>query len=146
MRPSGARTDSGGRHPRSPRTVTSRHVLVVDDNPANLKLLRLVLNRAGFVAHAVSSAEAALPLLGEVPFAAALLDVSLPGEDGLWLARRIRERPETRDLVIVVVTAGVTSADEERARSAGCDGFVHKPVDTRALPRLLAELVAKRGA
>ena len=63
-----------------------------------------------------------------------LMDLQMPGVDGFELTRRLKADPATRDIVIVAVTAYAMKGDEERARAAGCDGYLSKPIDTRALP------------
>jgi len=63
--------------------------------------------------------------------------------DGLTLARKLRADPATRDLVIVAVTAQAMRGDREAALAAGCDGFITKPIDTRALPKTIAEYLSR---
>ena len=74
-----------------------------------------------------------------------MLDLQLPGLDGLSLTRQLRAQPATRDLVIIAVTAHAMLGDEQKALDAGCDGFITKPIDTRELPRRLAELLAAKS-
>lgn len=113
-------------------------ILIVDDNPANLKLARVLLTGEGFEARTALNAEEALVLLREFRPKLILMDIQLPGMDGLELTRRLKSDPSTRDIVILALTAYAMKGDEERAREAGCDGYVTKPIDTRALPGVLA--------
>lgn len=116
-------------------------VLVVDDNAANLKLLGAVLRLAGYdVATARDAVEAELELQRQ-PAQAVLLDLQMPGIDGFTLARRLRSEPRTRGLPLMAVTAYAGEHDERRAREAGCDDFVAKPIDTRTLPARVARLL-----
>jgi CheY-like chemotaxis protein len=119
-------------------------VLVVDDNPTNLKLLQFLLVSKGYHVVTAVDAEQALASVATSRPAAALLDLQLPGMDGLSLARALRSEPSTHDLVILAVTAHAMMGEEERALAAGCDGFITKPIDTRALPVRLAQLLALR--
>jgi len=67
-----------------------------------------------------------------------LMDVQLPGIDGLELTRRLKSDPATRDITILGLTAYAMKGDKERIIAAGCDGYVPKPIDTRTLPELVA--------
>lgn len=121
-------------------------ILIVEDNPDNLKLIVFVLSRNGFVVQTASDAEAALASIRSSPPRLILMDVQLPGMDGLELTALLKADPATRDIVVVAVTAYAMKADEERALAAGCDGYVAKPIDTRALPRTVAEYLARAPA
>jgi len=66
------------------------------------------------------------------------MDLQLPGMDGLTLTRKLKADPGTRDIVIIALTAYAMKGDDERARAAGCDGYVSKPIDTRTLPGVVA--------
>lgn len=118
-------------------------ILVVDDNPANLQLLTYLLGASGYQTRTAATAEEALVLLQTFRPRLMLLDLHLPGMDGLTLTRKLRAAPATRDLVIVAVTAQAMRGDREAALEAGCDAFVSKPIDTRALPKLIAGYLAR---
>jgi two-component system, cell cycle response regulator DivK len=120
-------------------------VLVVDDNHTNLKLLHYLLVREGYDVHTAVDAEHAMTALETVRPVAILLDLQLPGMDGLTLTRRLRTVIATRNVVIVAVTAHAMKGEEERAFAAGCDAFITKPIDTRSLPITLAALIAAKG-
>src|SRR5687768_9765461 len=115
-------------------------ILVIDDNPANLKLVSFLLSSRGYEIHTATDAVSALELLEGLTPRLILMDIQLPGMDGLALTRKLKASPATAGVVIVAVTAYAMKGDEERALLAGCDGYVTKPIDTRALPRLVAEL------
>ena len=117
-------------------------VLVVDDHPVNLKLLRLTLTAAGYDVRTAPDAETALAMLDGWTPAAILMDIQLPGMDGLELTRRLKADPARAAIRIVAVTAYAMKGDEEKARAAGCDGYITKPVDTAKLPVTLAALLA----
>jgi CheY-like chemotaxis protein len=116
-------------------------VLVVDDNPTNLKLIAYLLQAKGYDVRTAIDAEMALQEVQTFRPALILMDLQLPGMDGLELTRRLKATPETRDIIVIAVTAYAMKGDEERARAAGCDGYVPKPVDTRALPRMVAQYI-----
>jgi CheY-like chemotaxis protein len=113
-------------------------VLVVDDNPTNLKLIAYLLQAKGYDVHTATDAERALEQVASVNPALILMDLQLPGMDGLELTRRLKADSATKQIVVIAVTAYAMKGDEERAREAGCDGYIPKPVDTRALPRIVA--------
>lgn len=113
-------------------------VLVVDDNPTNLKLIAYLLQAKGYDVRTAIDAESALEVIADARPALILMDLQLPGMDGLELTRKLKSSAATRDIVVIAVTAYAMKGDEERARAAGCDGYIPKPVDTRALPRIVA--------
>ncbi|MHA1731034.1 MAG: response regulator [Promethearchaeota archaeon] len=70
-----------------------------------------------------------------------VLDIQIPGIDGLEVVRKVREEDGNRDTIFLAVTAYAMKGDEEKILAAGCDGYVSKPIDTRALPRRVKELL-----
>jgi len=118
-------------------------LLIVDDNPTNLKLARMLLASEGYEVHTALNAEEALVALTSFRPRLILMDIQLPGMDGLTLARQLKNDPETRDIVILALTAYAMKGDDDRARAAGCDGYVAKPIDTRALPGVVAAHLAR---
>jgi CheY-like chemotaxis protein len=124
-------------------TVGGEPILVVDDNAINLKLTKVLLTKEGYDVHTVSDAEEALRLLESFRPRLILMDLQLPGMDGLTLTRRLKTAPETQDVVIVALTAYAMKGDEEKARAAGCDGYVTKPIDTQTLPGVVAGYLRK---
>jgi CheY-like chemotaxis protein len=120
-------------------------VLVVDDTPANLRLLSHVLKRGGWEVATATNASEAFASVSSFSPAAILLDLQLPGIDGLTIARQLKAASDTRHIAIIAVTAYAMSGDEERARAAGCDGYVTKPIDTRSLSRIVEQTLAQTG-
>jgi two-component system, cell cycle response regulator DivK len=114
-------------------------ILIVDDNAQNLKLARVVLSGEGYDVRTAADAEDALRQLASYAPRLILMDLQLPGMDGLELTRRLKADPARRGLIIVALTAYAMKGDEEKARAAGCDGYITKPIDTEALPRVVAE-------
>lgn len=118
--------------------MSGEALLVVDDNAANLKLARIVLEDAGYDVRTAGDANDALGLLKTFTPRLILMDVQMPGMDGLELTRRLKQEPERASIVIVALTAHAMPGDEERVRAAGCDGYITKPLN----PLILAEQVA----
>jgi CheY-like chemotaxis protein len=113
-------------------------ILIVDDNPTNAKLLAYVLARAGYPVATAADASAALAAIASARPRLILMDLQLPGIDGFELTRRLKADPATAGIVIVAVTAYAMTGDEDRARAAGCDGYLPKPIDTRTLADTVA--------
>lgn len=120
-------------------------ILIIDDNEQNLKLARVILVAAGYEVRTAVDAERALAVLETFTPRLILMDVQLPGMDGLELTRRLKADPERSTIVIVALTAYAMKGDEEKARAAGCDGYITKPIDTDALPITVAEHLARQG-
>jgi two-component system cell cycle response regulator DivK len=114
--------------------VTPRRILVVEDNPLNLKLVRDVLQFAGYDVVEAQSGEEGLRVAQQDPPDLVLMDLQLPGIDGIETLRRLREGSLGRDVPVVAVTAFAMAEDRERASQAGFDGFVEKPISVRELP------------
>jgi CheY-like chemotaxis protein len=120
-------------------------ILIVDDNIINLKLLRLTLSLAGYDVRTAVDAEQASTVLASFRARLILMDLQLPGMDGLELTRRLKADAATRDAIVVAVTAYAMKGDEERALAAGCDGYVTKPIDTRSLASTVADYLERRA-
>jgi CheY-like chemotaxis protein len=116
-------------------------ILIVDDNPMNLKLARVTLATAGYRVRTAADADEALAVMSEARPRLILMDLQLPGMDGLELTRRLKSDPATQGIRIVAVTAYAMKGDEARAREAGCDGYISKPIDTRTLPDSVASFL-----
>jgi CheY-like chemotaxis protein len=114
--------------------VATELILIVEDNERNLKLVRDVLHAHGYRTLEARSAEDALVLAQVERPQLVLMDIQLPGMDGVAALRALRAADETADLTVVAVTAFAMKDDRERLLAAGFDGYVEKPVDVRALP------------
>src|ERR1044072_9390564 len=106
-------------------------VLVVDDNPANLTLACDVLEWDGYQVAKAADAEAALARIEQSPPDVILMDIELPGMDGLTLTRKLKADPKTAHIRVIALTAYAMKGDEQKARAAGCDGYLTKPINTR---------------
>jgi CheY-like chemotaxis protein len=120
-------------------------ILIVDDNPQNLKLARILLTGEGYDVRTAIDAEHALEVLGSFNPRLILMDLQLPGMDGLTLTRQLKSDPARAAIIIVALTAYAMKGDREKALAAGCDGYVTKPIDTDALPKTVAQCLKKAG-
>ena len=116
-------------------------ILIVDDNPVNLKLAASILEFAGYRVFEAVDASQAQYIIRRTPPDLILMDIALPGMDGLTLTRRIKEDPATNHIRIVALTASAMRGDDEKARAAGCEGYITKPIDTRALAEQVAQIL-----
>ncbi len=116
-------------------------ILVVEDNPTNQLLTTMVLNRDGFETAVADSAEDALVFIKSRRPDLILMDVQLPGMDGLTFASSLRSIPEAAGVPVVALTSHAMRGDRERAIAAGCVGYLSKPIDTRTLSDELRALI-----
>ncbi|HEX6018675.1 MAG TPA: response regulator [Burkholderiaceae bacterium] len=109
--------------------TTAPRVLIVDDNEVNVELASFLLARAGMQVAAALDAQRALEQVESFAPDLILMDIQLPGRDGIALTRQLRSRPSARPLAIVAFTAYAMKGDKERFLAAGCDGYIAKPID-----------------
>lgn len=122
-----------------------KKVLLVEDNPANRKLLGDLLRRAGHEVREVLTADEALAAALAGSFDLVVMDIELPGTDGLTATRLLRANPATRRLPILAVTAHAMRGDEQRILEAGCDGYVPKPIAYKEFLAAVSRLLAVRS-
>ena len=120
-------------------------VFVVDDNPLNLELVTDVLEAAGHAVRRAGSAPDALAAVRREPPDLILMDIGLPGMDGYEALRALRADPATAAIPVVALTAYAMAGDRERAREAGFDGYITKPIDTRSFARAVLGVLEGRG-
>jgi CheY-like chemotaxis protein len=116
-------------------------ILIIEDNETNLELASAVLEASHFSLCRARTAEEGLRLARQRAPDLVLMDLSLPGLDGLAATRELKRDPATCRLKVVALTAHVMKSDQEAALNAGCDGFLAKPIDTRAFSRQVAEFI-----
>jgi len=124
--------------------MAGERILIVDDNATNLKLVAYLMKANGYTVDTALDAESAIEAIRANHPDVILMDIQLPGIDGLELTRRLKADPKTRDIVIVAVTAYAMKGDQAKALAAGCDDYITKPIDTRTLPETIAKHLAKR--
>jgi two-component system cell cycle response regulator DivK len=120
-------------------------VLVVEDNPKNLKLIKAVLEFSGFEVIEAVSGEEGVRLAGEASPDLILMDLQLPGIDGAEALRQIRTAQVGPEVPVVAVTAFAMADDRERAFASGVDGYVEKPISARALPQQVRDFIELGG-
>lgn len=117
-------------------------ILIVEDNPRNMKLARDVLDHHGYRILQAADAEEGLVLARAEHPSLILMDVQLPGMDGLAALEELRGDPETARIPVVALTAFAMRSDRERFLAAGFDGYLEKPIDVASFPRQIAALLA----
>lgn len=123
--------------------MANEFILVVDDNLANQKLVGFILERRGYRVRRALDAKEALEEIAAHKPRLILMDLQLPGMDGLSLTRRLREQPEMNDVIIVALTAYAMAGDDEKALQAGCDGYLSKPIDTTTFAERVTGYLAR---
>jgi two-component system cell cycle response regulator DivK len=103
-------------------------VLVIEDNPANMTLAAFLLQSKGHTVLKATDAEAGLTMAREEKPALILMDIQLPGMDGLQAIGILKGSPATSGIPVIALTALAMKGDEERIRAAGCDGYIAKPI------------------
>jgi CheY-like chemotaxis protein len=109
----------------------SRLILVVEDNPANQLLTAALLEREGYEVDLVSTSGEVFERLTIRKPDLILMDIQLPGHDGLFVTRQLKADPATANIPIVALTAHAMAGDREQAMAVGCAGYISKPIDTR---------------
>ena len=117
-------------------------ILIVEDNARNLKLVRDVLNHVGYRTLEAATAEDGLALAREERPVLVLMDIQLPGMDGVEALARLRSDPATAGVRVLALTAFAMKDDRERFLEAGFDGYLEKPLDVRRLPEQVAAALA----
>jgi len=118
-------------------------VLVVEDNPANMTLAKFLLESAGYSVLCAVDAEAGLTLARDEQPDLILMDIQLPGMDGLEATAILKRDDATRAIPVIALTALAMKGDEERIRAAGCDGYVAKPLAYREFLATITALLAR---
>ena len=126
--------------------MASGRILVVEDNPLNLKLVRDVLTVSGYEVVAAPSAEEGVTLAATCEPDLVLMDIQLPGMDGYEALRILRQNARLDRVPIVAVTAFAMREDRERASREGFDGYLGKPISVRALPSQVGEFLSNGRA
>jgi CheY-like chemotaxis protein len=117
-------------------------ILIVDDNPTNLKLAADVLECEGHTIARACNADEAQEVLKHTQPNLILMDIQMPGMDGLTLTRLLKANPSFQHIPVVALTAFAMKGDEDKAREAGCHSYIIKPIETRKLPAQIAEILA----
>lgn len=120
-------------------------ILVVDDNLANLKLMCLLLESEGFLLKTAENSDQVQEVLKGFHPDLILMDIQLPGMDGLTLTRQIKQDVKFKDIAVVALTAYAMKGDAERAKISGCAGYITKPIDTRTFIDTMKQFLSHKG-
>jgi len=118
-------------------------ILVVEDNAMNMELAVDLLTLQGYDVVAARTGQEALEIVEKERLDLILMDVQLPGMDGLTVTKKIRQNPKTKDIPIVALTAHAMKGDEERILRHGCTGYISKPIDTREFTKAVEGYIRK---
>jgi two-component system cell cycle response regulator DivK len=121
-------------------------VLVIEDNPANMKLASLLLRNAGHTVLCAVDAETGLTLARAGQLDLILMDLQLPGMDGLAATTLLKQDPATANIPVIALTALAMKKDQEKSQLAGCDAYLAKPLRYQQLYALIDMLLAKGTA
>ena len=121
-------------------------VLIIEDNPANMKLTRLLMHHAGHAVISAVDAETGLTMARAHLPDLILMDVQLPGMDGCTATALLKQDPVTGDIPIIALTSMAMKDDEEKSRNAGCDGYIAKPLRYQELYAAVDALLLKRAS
>ena len=116
-------------------------ILIVDDNQMNLKMERLLLELEGYQVQIAKNASEVWVVLENFKPRMILMDFGLPGLDGVELTRQLKKDPRIKDVVILLLSSYDQKGDEEKALAAGCNGYIHKPIDIKTFPRIVENLL-----
>lgn len=120
-------------------------ILIIEDNPANMKLALLLLHKVGHTVECAVDAETGMTLArADVPDLI-LMDIQLPGMDGLSATALLKQDPGTAHIPIIALTAMAMKADREKSEVAGCDGYIAKPLRYQELYAIIDALLAKHA-
>ena len=104
-------------------------ILVIEDNEQNLYLMTFILEKHGYEVAQAQDGREGIEVASKAKPTLILLDIQLPAMDGYEVARRLKQRPESRDIPIVAVTSYAMVGDREKALAAGCTGYIEKPIN-----------------
>ena len=109
--------------------MDAKKILLVEDNPVNRRLAIFLLRSQGYQVHEATSAIEAFEILKTEPFDLIVMDIQLPGMDGLEATTKLRAEPATAQIPVIAVTSYAMAGDRDKALAAGCSGYVTKPID-----------------
>ena len=127
--------------------MSGEKILLIEDNAVNRDLTQFLLESQGYQVREAATAEEAFEILKTEWPDLIVMDIQLPGMDGLEATKKLKENPATRDISVVAVTSYAMKGDRESAAAAGCVGYITKPIDkTTFLQQVAAHLSNKGGA
>ena len=111
--------------------MNRKNVLIVEDNELNMLMIRSLLQLGGYIVSEATDAETGLRLARQKKPDLILMDIQLPGMDGLTAARLIQQDTELKYIPIIVISSHIMQGGDQQAAEAGCKGYISKPIDTR---------------
>jgi two-component system, cell cycle response regulator DivK len=123
--------------------MDGKKILLVEDNPVNRRLAVFLLRAHGYDVREATTGLEALEMLGKERPDLIVMDIQLPGMDGLEVTRKLKEQPSTADIPVIAVTSFAMKGDREKALAAGCAGYVTKPIDKKTF---IEEVAAHVGS
>ena len=124
--------------------MAGEKILLIEDNAVNRDLTQFLLESQGYQVREASTAEEAFEILKTERPALVVMDIQLPGMDGLEATKRLKENPATRDIPVLAVTSYAMKGDRESAAAAGCAAYITKPIDKTTFLREVAAHLATR--
>ncbi|MBU1262165.1 response regulator [bacterium] len=125
--------------------MSQEKILVVEDTPLNMELCRDLLEVAGYTVYEATDARQAIEQAKQERFDLILMDIQLPGMDGLSVTRIIKGESINKETPIVALTAYAMAGDKEKIEAAGCDGYITKPINTREFAQTIAGFLRRLG-
>ena len=122
-----------------------RNILLVEDNPVNRRLAVFLLRSQGYEVREATTAQEAFEIIEKERPDLIVMDIQLPGMDGLEATRKIKAQPATTDIPIIAVTSYAMKGDREKAMAAGCAGYVTKPIDKNIFIQEVAALLGEKS-
>lgn len=119
-------------------------ILIVEDNPSNMRLIEMILRGKGYTLLKATDGEEALDVAFRGRPDLIIMDIQLPKLNGLEAVRRLRQASDFSHVPVIAVTAYAMKGDEEKIINAGCNAYMSKPVNTRELPLVIAEMLRQR--
>ena len=121
-----------------------KKILIVEDNPQNMRLVEMILRAKNYTLLRATDGEEALDVARGGRPDLIIMDIQLPKIDGLEVTRRLRKTQAFRRIPVIAMTAYAMKGDKEKAIEAGCDAYLSKPINTRELPGVIAEMLSQR--
>jgi len=121
----------------------SDRILIVEDNPQNMRLMEMIFSAKNYVLLKASDGEEALELARKEHPDLIIMDMQLPRMSGLEVTRRLRQLPAFSETPIIAITAYAMKGDREKALNAGCDAYLSKPINARELPKVIAQFLGQ---
>ena len=130
--------------PTGEKQAMREKILIVEDNPRNMRLIEMTLRSNNYILLKATDGETALDMAVREQPDLILMDIRLPGMNGLDVTRALRKTPAFSHTPIIGLTAHAMKGDKERVLESGCDAYLSKPINTRELPGIIAEMLSQR--